>query len=48
MGTSPHWAYVGLVSLAAVLPIALAARETGLLSRRAANLWIAAGIVFLA
>ena len=32
MGTSPHWAYVGLVSLAAVLPMALAARETGLLS----------------
>jgi len=47
MGTSPHWAYVGLVSLAAVLPMALAARELGLLSRRAANRWIAAGIVFL-
>ena len=47
MGTSPHWAYVGLVSLAAVLPMALAARETRLLSRRAANLWIAAGVVFL-
>jgi hypothetical protein len=47
MGTSPHWAYVGLVSLAGVLPMALAAREMGLLSRRAANLWIAAGIVFL-
>ena len=48
MGTSPHWAYVGLVSLAAVLPMALAAREMGLLPRRPANLWIAAGIVFLA
>lgn len=48
MGTSPHWAYVGLVSLAAVLPTALAAREMGLLSRRVANGWIAAGIVFLA
>lgn len=48
MGTSPHWAYIGLVSLAAVLPMALAAREIGLLSRRTANLWIAAGIVFLA
>ncbi len=48
MGTSPHWAYIGLVSLTAVLPMALAAREMGLLSRRAANLWIAAGIVFLA
>jgi hypothetical protein len=48
MGTSPHWAYIGLVSLAAVLPLALVAREMDLLSRRAANLWIAAGIVFLA
>ena len=48
MGTSPHWAYIGLVSLAAVLPMALAAREMGLLSRRMANWWIAAGIVFLA
>jgi hypothetical protein len=48
MGTSPHWAFVGLVSLAAVLPLALAGREMGLLSRRAANLWIAAGIAFLA
>ena len=47
MGTSPHWAYIGLVSLAAVLPMALAAREMGLLSRRAANLWIAMGVVFL-
>lgn len=47
MGTSPHWAYVGLVSLAAVLPMALAAREMGLLSGRAGRLWIAAGIVFL-
>lgn len=48
MGTSPHWAYVGLVSLAAVLPMALAAREMGLLPRRTGNLWIAAGIAFLA
>ena len=48
MGTSPHWAYVGLVSLAAVLPMALAARDMDLLSRRSANLWIVAGVVFLA
>ena len=48
MGTSPHWAFVGLVSLAAVLPLAVAGREMGLLSRRAAGLWIAAGIAFLA
>lgn len=48
MGTSPHWAYIGLVSLAAVLPLALVARKLDLLSPRAANLWIAAGIVCLA
>ncbi len=48
MGTSPHWAFIGMVSLAAVLPIALAARELGLMSRRSANAWIAAGVVFLA
>ena len=48
MGISPHWSFVGLVSLCAVLPIALAARDLGLLSRRSGNLWIAAGLVFLA
>ena len=48
MGTSPHWSFIGLVSLCAVLPIALAAKDLGLLSRRSGNLWIAAGLVFLA
>jgi hypothetical protein len=48
MGTSPHWSYIGLVSMAAVLPIALAARDLGLLPRRSGTLWIAAGLVFLA
>ena len=48
MGTSPHWSYIGLVSLCAVLPMALVARELGLLSRRSGTLWIAAGLVFLA
>jgi hypothetical protein len=48
MGTSPHWSYIGLVSLCAVLPMALAGRELGLLSRRGGPLWIAAGLVFLA
>jgi hypothetical protein len=47
MGTSPHWSYVGLVSISAVLPIALAAKDLGLLSRRAGTLWIAAGLLFL-
>jgi hypothetical protein len=48
MGTSPHWSYIGMVSLAAVLPIALAAKDLGLLSRRSGNGWIAAGLLFLA
>ena len=48
MGTSPHWSFIGLVSLCAVLPIALAAKDLGLLSRRSGTLWIAAGLVFLA
>ncbi|MSP76261.1 MAG: hypothetical protein EXR12_09010 [Rhodospirillaceae bacterium] len=48
MGTSPHWSYIGMVSLAAVLPLALLARAERLLGRRAAAAWIAAGLVFLA
>lgn len=48
MGTSPHWSYIGLVSMSAVLPIALAAKDLGLLARRVGNLWIAAGLLFLA
>jgi hypothetical protein len=47
MGTSPHWAFIGMVSLAGVLPIAIAARELGLMSRRGANAWIATGVIFL-
>lgn len=47
MGTSPHWSYIGMVSLAAVLPLALLARAEGLLGRRAAVAWIGAGLVFL-
>ncbi|CAN0088026.1 unnamed protein product, partial [Phaeothamnion confervicola] len=48
MGTSPHWSYIGMVSLAAVLPLALLARAKGLLGRRATAAWIGAGLVFLA
>lgn len=40
MGTSPHWAFIGMVSLAGILPLALATR-----SHRG---WIATGIVALA
>ena len=48
MGTSPHWSYIGLVSLSAVLPIALATRSLGLLAPRAGAMWMAAGVLFLA
>jgi hypothetical protein len=48
MGTSPHWSYIGMASLAAVLPLALLARAEGLLGRRTAAAWIAAGLLFLA
>lgn len=48
MGVSPHWSFIGLVSLAAVLPLAVAARGAGLLSPRAAAGWIAAGVLALA
>ena len=47
MGTSPHWSYIGLVSMSAALPLAIAAKDLGLLSRRSGNLWIAAGLLFL-
>jgi hypothetical protein len=48
MGTSPHWSYIGLVSLCGVLPIALAARSLGLLSPRGGVVWIAVGLLFIA
>jgi hypothetical protein len=47
MTTAPHWAFIGMVSLAGVLPIAVAARDLGLMPRRAANFWIVAGVIFL-
>lgn len=48
MTTSPHWAFIGMASFAGVLPIALAAKDLGLLSRHAGNWWIVAGVIFLA
>jgi uncharacterized membrane protein YqjE len=48
MGLSPHWAFIGAVSLAAILPLAIAARARGLLTPRAGAAWIAFGIVMLA
>jgi hypothetical protein len=47
MGTSPHWSYIGLVSLSALLPIALAARSTGLLGGRSGWTWVSAGLLSL-
>jgi len=40
MGTSPHWAFIGMVSLAGILPLAIATR-----SNRA---WIGGGLLALA
>lgn len=40
MGTSPHWAFIGMVSLAGILPLAIATRSS--------RAWIAAGILALA
>jgi hypothetical protein len=48
MGTSPHWSYIGLVSLSALLPLALAAKRLGLLGRRAAGTWMGFGLLALA
>jgi hypothetical protein len=48
MGTSPHWSYIGLVSLSALLPIALVAKNIGLLGGCSAWAWIAAGTLSLA
>lgn len=48
MGLSPHWAFIGAASLAAILPLAIAASARRLLSRRAGAAWIAFGIAMLA
>ena len=48
MGTSPHWSYIGIVSMAAVLPIALLAREEGMLPGWRGRAWLAAGLASLA
>ena len=47
-GVSPHWGLIGTASLALILPMALIARDYGLLSRRSGDAWVAAGIVGLA
>lgn len=40
MGTSPHWAFIGMVSLAGILPLAIATRSS--------RAWIAGGLAALA
>ena len=48
MGLSPHWSYLGVASMAAILPIALLAKEEGLLPRGLGFASIGIGLVALA
>jgi hypothetical protein len=48
VGTSPHWSFIGVASLASILPLALAAREYGWLSRRSGSIFIVVGVLSLA
>ena len=48
MGLSPHWAFIGVASMAAILPMALVAREEGLLPRWSGLGFIVVGVVSLA
>ena len=47
-GASPHWGCIGVASMAAVLPMALVAREKEWLSARGGHACFAAGLVSLA
>jgi hypothetical protein len=48
IGTSPHWGFIGVASMAAVLPLALVAREKGFLSDGVGRAYLGAGLVGLA
>lgn len=48
MGLSPHWSFIGVVSMAAILPIALVAREEGLLPGWSGLAFVAVGFASLA
>lgn len=48
IGVSPHWGLLGVASLAAVLPMALVARELRYLSSRQASTFVALGLIGLA
>ena len=48
IGVSPHWALIGAASMAAVLPMALLARELRFLSPRLATIYVGLGLLGLA
>jgi len=47
IGVSPHWSFIGITSMALVLPMAILAKEYGFLTRGSDNAYIALGIVAL-
>ncbi|WP_139374024.1 hypothetical protein [Enhydrobacter aerosaccus] len=48
IGVSPHWSFIGITSIAALLPMAILARECRFLSRRLGIAYVALGIFGLA
>src|SRR3981081_4233047 len=47
IGVSPHWGFIGVTSMALVLPMALIAKEHGFLSRWSGRAYVAVGILGL-
>lgn len=47
IGTSPHWGFIGVASMAAVLPLALVAREKGFLPGRTGRFYLGVGLAGL-
>jgi hypothetical protein len=48
IGVSPHWSFIGIASMALVLPMTLIAKEYGFLSRWWGNAYVAVGLLGLA
>ena len=48
IGVAPHWGLLGVASMAAVLPMAILAKEYGFLSRRIGQWFVGLGLVGLA
>ena len=44
---SPHWSFIGITSMALVLPMALVAKELGFLSRWSGRVYVAVGVLGL-